>query len=260
MRLFVSLLFITVLSACGTTHTPLSTKSAAAPTPIAAPTHTSMAPVVSANSDDVSELKARIEDLNNRIFVMAEQIDSLRARVKDDSPQPKPVKVKQKTEEPKEPQESKAEESTMRDYTAKEELKKEPEPKEAPEVDVKEESSPMHSMSDDYFAAYNLFKEKEYAKSMVAFSSFIDKYPNSTLTDNAYFWVGESYYQQGEYALAISEYLKGIKKFPEGSKTPESMLKVSKSYRALGEEKDADAYSKVLKSKYPNSRAAMMAK
>ena len=183
-----------------------------------------------AKKDDVTELKAKIDDLNNRIFVMNEQIESLKARVKEE---------KGKT----------AEERIISAYK-----------NEKPQEDViKEPETKNDPVYNEYSEAFAFFKNKEYSKAMVAFSSFTDKYPDTFLTDHAYFWLGESYYQQREYTLAISEYLKVIKKFPNGSKAPDAMLKVAMSYKMIGEKKDSEAYLNGLASKYPNSRAANMA-
>ncbi|MCX6112035.1 MAG: tol-pal system protein YbgF [Proteobacteria bacterium] len=212
-NLLISIIFFGVFYSCSTTKTTTM--------PVNPPEATG-------KSDEVLELKAKIDDLNNRIFTMNEQLESLKARIKDKS----------------------AEENVLAAYKGDKTQEK------VASSSSDNNNSPMYG---EYLEAFTLFKNKEYSKAMVAFSSFIDKYTNTFLTDHAYFWLGESYYQQGEYTLAIDEYLKVIKKFPDGSKTPEAMLKIAMSYKVLGEKKDSEAYLKGLISKYPNSRAATTA-
>ena len=211
-NLVLSVLFFCYLYACSTAKPNIETAS----------------PVDKTKTDDVVELKAKIDDLNNRIFVLGEQLESLKARTKEEA------RIKTRS----------AEEEIIASYSGKQ--KAEP-------VAVSDVNDPVYK---EYLEAFDLFKNKEYSKSLMAFSSFVEKYPDSFLTDNAYYWLGESYYQQSEYTLAISEYLKTIKRFQEGSKAPYAMLKIAMSYKKLGEKKDSDAYFNGLISKYPNSRAA----
>ena len=173
--------------------------------------------------EDINELKARVDDLNNRIYVLTEQLESLRA---------KPVTV-----------------ATIAPTSA-------PAPT-VKAIPVSITSKNTYSAQEkEYSSAYELFKEGKYAKALIAFSTFADKYPSSALTDNAIYWIGESYYKQKEYALAIEEYSKILKKFPKESKAPYSMYKIALCYKMLGETKDSETYVNELLSRYPNSEAA----
>lgn len=167
--------------------------------------------------EDIAELKARIDDLNNRVYVLTEQLESLKSKPVD-------VVASKKTE---------------------------------PVSNVK---NAYVSQEKEYNAAYELFKSGQYAKALIAFSTFADRYPASALTDNAIYWMGECYLQQKEYALAIEEYSKVLKKFPKESKTPYAMYKIALCYKMLGEKKDSDIYLQELFTRYPNSEAVQEAK
>ncbi|MFH1224130.1 MAG: tol-pal system protein YbgF [Pseudomonadota bacterium] len=195
--------FIVLTVICAACSSSPSTKTKAGP---------------AAGTDEVADLRARIDDLNNRVYVLTEQLESMRAKNRDTLP-------------------------------------------------LKTEAAmlPASERTDDgmkkmYMDAYSLYKNKEYAKALIAFSSFIEKYPDSVLTDNATFWTGECYYAQKEYALSIDEFTKVLKKFPKESKTPEAMLKIAMAYKELGEKNDSDFYVNELVKKFPNSRAAYTAK
>jgi tetratricopeptide (TPR) repeat protein len=42
------------------------------------------------------------------------------------------------------------------------------------------------------------------------FEAFLKQYPNTELSDNAQFWIGETYYGKKDYEKAILEYEKAI--------------------------------------------------
>lgn len=176
------------------------------------------------STDDISDMKARLDDLNNRVYVLTEQMESLRSRLRDSSTVPSQTKVFPQAK--------------------------------ATVLEEKNEDT----MVGEYKGAYELYKDKKYSKALIAFSSFIEKYPNTVLTDNAYYWMADCYYNQKEYALSIDGFTKVLKKFPNESKAPEAMLKIAMAYKELGEKKDADAQLKELISKFPVSRAAYVAK
>ena len=185
--------------------------------------------IVKEAPEDLSELKARIDDLNNRIYVLTEQVENLKSKPVASVPAPTPKKkIKIEKEEIIEP--------------------------------VSDSKSSYAVQEREYSPAYALFKSGQYAKALIAFSTFADKYPASSLTDNAIYWMGECYLQQKEYALAIEEYSKVLKKFPKESKAPYAMYKISLCYKILGEKKDSDIYFQELLSRYPNSEAVQEAK
>ena len=50
-------------------------------------------------------------------------------------------------------------------------------------------------------------------------------YPNGTLTGNAVYWLGESYYVRGKYREAAIHFAEGFKKFPKSPKASANLLK-----------------------------------
>lgn len=182
--------------------------------------------------EDIADLKARIDDLNNRIYVLTEQVESLKSKPIVATPVP----------------------------VSKRKLKAEKAEKIEKAEPVSEVKNSYAAQQKEYSSAYGLFKSGQYAKALIAFSTFADKYPASALTDNAIYWMGECYLQQREYALAIEEYSKVLKKFPKESKAPYAMYKIALCYKMLGEDKDSGIYLKELSSRYPNSEATQEAK
>jgi len=173
-------------------------------------------------ANELYSLKARVDDLNNKIYILNEQVDTLRAKTV--------ISISNEKAEDKKEKAASNEEIT----TSK--------------------------IRQEYNEAYKSFTENRFAKSLLLFTSFIEKYPNSALTDNAYFWIGEAYFKQAEYKLALDEYLKLVNKFPTGSKAAEAMLKIAVTYELLKNPEEAIKYYKELIIKYPNSKSSITAK
>lgn len=90
-----------------------------------------------------------------------------------------------------------------------------------------------------YRRAYEMLGLADYAGAEVAFREFIRNYPNSTLTDNAYYWLGESHYVREQYEQAAAEFARGFRSAPDKQKAPDILLKLGLSLIALGENDDA---------------------
>lgn len=90
-----------------------------------------------------------------------------------------------------------------------------------------------------YRQAYELLVRADYAAAETAFRDFIRRYPNGTLTDNAYYWLGESHYVREQYAEAAAEFARGFRSAPDKQKAPDILLKLGLSLIALGKNDDA---------------------
>jgi tol-pal system protein YbgF len=111
-----------------------------------------------------------------------------------------------------------------------------------------------------YAAAYETFKEGKYGKAITDFQSFLNQYPNSEYSDNAQFWIGESYYFEKKYEKAILEYEKVIKNYPQGNKAPYALLKQGLSFLALGDKSSAGLILQQVIKDYPDTNQARIAR
>ncbi|MFO7987055.1 MAG: tol-pal system protein YbgF [Desulfatiglandaceae bacterium] len=105
-----------------------------------------------------------------------------------------------------------------------------------------------------------LFKNEEYEEAISGFQNFIDKYPKSTLADNAQFWIGECYMGLKQYEQAILAYQNVIKKYPKGNKVPNALLRQAKAFYEIKDKTSSKLLLKKLIAKYPQSREAGTAK
>ena len=92
---------------------------------------------------------------------------------------------------------------------------------------------------DVYQRAYNMLSKGNYEAAEVAFIKFIKDYSDHSLTSNAYYWLGESFYVRKKYIQAAQNFAEGYKRFPKGSKASAQLLKLGISLYALNKNKEA---------------------
>ena len=111
-----------------------------------------------------------------------------------------------------------------------------------------------------YYTAYEKYQDGDYVGAISDFSAFVTAYPESSLADNAQFWIGECYYSQGDYEKAILEYDTVINTYPDADKVPSAYLKIGYAFAELGDEGSARAFLMQLIEKYPDEPQSDLAK
>jgi tol-pal system protein YbgF len=143
----------------------------------------------------------------------------------------------------------------------KEAEKKVEEPKKKPQ---EQEAQPQKSAEPDktkiYETAYNLFKDKKYKEAREKFEAFIKEFPKDELTDNAQFWIAETYYGEKDFEGAILAYETLLKKYPDSEKAPGALLKQGFSFIEIGDKKTGKIILEKLIERYPDSKEAESAK
>jgi len=110
-----------------------------------------------------------------------------------------------------------------------------------------------------YDEAYNALKEGRYAESARKFQGFIDTYPNSELTPNAYYWLGESYYVTQNYRVSLDTFQTLLRDYPDSQKAPDALLKVGYCQYELKQWAPAEATLNKVVQKYPDTVVARLA-
>ncbi len=77
-----------------------------------------------------------------------------------------------------------------------------------------------------YQAAFNLLKDGQYDRAVAAFQKFLAAYPDSSLADNAQYWLGEAYYVNKTYPEALAAFQRVIDKYPQSRKLSDALLKI----------------------------------
>ncbi len=91
-------------------------------------------------------------------------------------------------------------------------------------------------------------------------TEFLNLYPASRLTANAYYWIGESLYSQAKFADALMAFKQGSLRFPTHDKTADSLLKAGMTYDKLGDSANARLQYESVVLNFPNSNAAKIAR
>jgi len=111
-----------------------------------------------------------------------------------------------------------------------------------------------------YQAAYSDYAAGRYKLAGEAFREFLRHYPDTEVSDNAQYWIGESLYAQGDFPGSIIEYRAVVERYPKGDKVPAALLKIGIANSRLNNAGEAKkSYQQVI-AKYPKSPEAALAK
>lgn len=113
---------------------------------------------------------------------------------------------------------------------------------------------------DAYMAAFNLLTSGKYAQARKRLKAFVQKYPHSKYTDNAWYWLGEARYVDRRYDRAQAAFRHVIEDFPASPKVPGAIYKMGVILDELGKLQQARKTLKRLVEQYPESSAADLAR
>ncbi len=111
-----------------------------------------------------------------------------------------------------------------------------------------------------YKQALDLVLKGQAAQGRDTFNAFLQQYPQSSLTPNAYYWIGESYYSQGNFPDALLAFKQVTTNYPKHHKTSDALLKAGMTYEKLGDGDNAQLQYQALLADFPNSNAAKIAR
>ena len=110
-----------------------------------------------------------------------------------------------------------------------------------------------------YDQAFQALKELRYADAAEAFQAFLDRYPNSQYSDNAQYWLGESYYVTKNFDIALQAFQDLLAEFPDSPKAPDALLKVGYTHYELEQWDQARAALTQVQEQYPDSTLSRLA-
>ncbi|WP_374690460.1 tol-pal system protein YbgF [Accumulibacter sp.] len=130
----------------------------------------------------------------------------------------------------------------------------------APVDTPKKTASDPATEAREYEAALNLFRANKLKEAATAFEAFARAHPESSLTPNAYYWLGNAQYSQRDCKKAIDAHRVVASKWPANSRAPEALLNIATCQQELADAKGAKATLEAIVAKYPDSAAATTAK
>jgi tol-pal system protein YbgF len=112
-----------------------------------------------------------------------------------------------------------------------------------------------------YDHAVNLvLKDKLYDQAVKEFSAFNRKYPNSTYSANAHYWLGQLLFNKGDLTAAENEFTIVINNFESSGKRSDAMLKLGMVAQKQNNVAKAKKIFTRLINEYSDSSAAQLAK
>lgn len=108
----------------------------------------------------------------------------------------------------------------------------------------------------DFDAAFALFRAGDFVKSQKALFEFIQRYPGSSYSPSALYWLGNAQYSNRDYKEAIINFRNMIAKTPDHMRAPEAMLSISNCQLEMKDPKAAKKTIEDLMKAYPKSEAA----
>jgi tol-pal system protein YbgF len=110
-----------------------------------------------------------------------------------------------------------------------------------------------------YQTAFNLLKDGQYDKAIIAFQNFMAAYPSSSLADNAQYWLGEAYYVNKAFTEAQSSFQRVVDKYPQSRKLPDALLKIGYCRYELKQWDSAKAVLSQVVTQYADTPAGHLA-
>lgn len=115
-------------------------------------------------------------------------------------------------------------------------------------------------IKDAYKASYDLIRSKEYEKAAEAFAKFVKDHPNSDLTGNGYYWLGQLKLVLGDPENALAQFDTVVNKFPGHNKEPDAVYKLGLVNDQLDNKIAAKRHLIDVIERFPVSDAAKLAK
>lgn len=110
-----------------------------------------------------------------------------------------------------------------------------------------------------YDTAWADYAGGQWALAVTGFEAYIATYPRSELTDDAAFYVGETYFLQGDFQGAVEAYEQVVLNYPNGDKVPEAAYKRGLALDRLGQPERARESFELVVTDFPDSRMAALA-
>ncbi|MCF6287995.1 MAG: tol-pal system protein YbgF [Proteobacteria bacterium] len=129
-----------------------------------------------------------------------------------------------------------------------------------PPATTAETEPKLSTYQDAYDIAFAHLRAGRFQESARAFEDFIQSYPANELTDDAYYWLGESYYVKRQYPQALSAFKSLANTYPNSKKAADSWLKIGYCYYEMNDLVQAEEVLNTVINNYPNTSIARLAR
>jgi tol-pal system protein YbgF len=115
-----------------------------------------------------------------------------------------------------------------------------------------------------YEKGFALFARKDYDQAAIVFENFLKRFPDDIYSDNAQFWIAESYLNQGRPREAETAYRAVLRDYEhrstlEGYKTPDAIYRLGQLHQQRNDARMARLYFDALVERFPETSAGRKA-
>lgn len=111
----------------------------------------------------------------------------------------------------------------------------------------------------DYQAAFAHVQARHFEEAIAAFDAFVTDHPDTSLTANGHYWLGELYAAEGELEAADEAFSRVIDDYNGSSKVPDAIYKLGLVKARQGEAARSRELLERVRDDYPQSSAAGLA-
>ena len=111
----------------------------------------------------------------------------------------------------------------------------------------------------DYQAAFAHVQARRFDEAIAAFEAFVSDHPDTSLTANGHYWLGELYAAEGELDAADQAFSRVIEEYSGSSKVPDAIYKLGLVKARKGEAERSRELLEQVRDDYPQSSAAGLA-
>lgn len=110
-----------------------------------------------------------------------------------------------------------------------------------------------------YQQAFSHVQSRRFDQAIEAFTQFVNEYPETALTANGHYWLGELYTANDQLALAEQALKKVVVEFQSSNKVPDALYKLALVEIRQGRQASGEERLNTLIDAYPQSSAASLA-
>lgn len=125
----------------------------------------------------------------------------------------------------------------------------------APADEVIEFDLPEADEQAAYQEAFEQLMAGDYNAAMSGLERFIESYPDSDYSANAWYWLAEAKYASGDFEAALEDFEHLREQYPESDKSGDALLKIGYAHYELGNEDEAREALEVSLNSSPRDRA-----
>jgi tol-pal system protein YbgF len=111
-----------------------------------------------------------------------------------------------------------------------------------------------------YKLAYGLLEAGQVVAARALFEEFLEKWPKDAYSDNALYWIGESYYAEKDFRLAALTFQRVRTDFVKGDKSKDALLKLGFCFFAMEKYKESLPFLKEFVRRFPKTKLAKKAR